>query len=167
MIRSRHRHPFLAAVLLAPMLSAAEDSGDAQDIKEIRQVMNSFHQAVTTHNGKRLASLFILEGSTWLNVLSDEAYERAKAKSPTTTKIRVSSYDKFARFVSESKATLDPKHSHVKIQTDGTIATVYFDFEFLIDGKAQNRGAETWQLVKGSEGWQIAAITYSSNPHEL
>jgi hypothetical protein len=33
------------------------------------------------------------------------------------------------------------------------------------DGKEQNRGSETWVLVKGTEGWRIAAITYSSNPH--
>jgi hypothetical protein len=41
---------------------------------------------------------------------------------------------------------------------------VYFDFSFLIDGKEQNHGSETWVLVKGSTGWRIAAITYSSNP---
>jgi len=47
---------------------------------------------------------------------------------------------------------------------DGTIASVYFDFVFLVDGKEQNRGRETRVLVKGSDGWRIAAITYSSDP---
>jgi len=28
----------------------------------------------------------------------------------------------------------------------------------------QNRGDETWQLVKTNDGWRIVAITYSSNP---
>jgi len=71
----------------------------------------------------------------------------------------------FAKFVSTSKASLDPRHSHVQIQSDGTIASVYFDFRFLIDGQMENQGSETWQLVKGTEGWRIAAITYSSDPH--
>jgi uncharacterized protein YpmB len=35
----------------------------------------------------------------------------------------------------------------------------------VVNGKEQNRGSETWVLVKGTEGWRIAAITYSSNPH--
>lgn len=33
-----------------------------------------------------------------------------------------------------------------------------------IDGKAENRGSETWQLVKTVGGWRIAAINYSSDP---
>ena len=48
---------------------------------------------------------------------------------------------------------------------DGTIASVYFDFAFVIDGKPENQGRETWQLVKASDGWKIVAITYSSNPN--
>jgi hypothetical protein len=52
----------------------------------------------------------------------------------------------------------------VQINSDGTIASVYFDFIFLSDGKETNHGSEAWQLVKGTDGWNIAAITYSSNP---
>jgi hypothetical protein len=136
----------------------------AQDTIDVQHVMDAFHDAVTTHNGSRLAALFIPEGSTWLNVLSDDAYGRAKAKSPDVAKIRLGGYKKFAEFVSTSKASLDPRHSRVRIQSDGTIACVYFDFVFLIDGKEANHGSETWQLVKGAEGWRIATITYSSNP---
>ena len=74
------------------------------------------------------------------------------------------SYQEFAKFVANSKGSLDPRHSHVRIFSDGTVGTAYFDFDFVIDGKVENRGSETWQLVKGSQGWRIAAITYSSNP---
>lgn len=60
---------------------------------------------------------------------------------------------------------LDPQHSNVQIHTDGTIASVYLNFVFVIHGKPENQGSETWQLVKASNGWKIAAITYSSNPN--
>jgi hypothetical protein len=85
-------------------------------------------------------------------------------KKPGIAKIRVGTYEEFVNFVSNSKVRLEPRHSHVKILSDGTIAAAYFDFEFMIDGKLENRGSETWQLVKGPEGWRIAAITYSSDP---
>ena len=101
----------------------------------------------------------------WLNVLSDDAYARVKAKSPDAVKIRVGSYTDFAKAVSNSKASFNPTHTHLQQNSDGTIASVYFDFVFLVDGKEQNRGSETWVLVKGTDGWRIAAITYSSNPH--
>ena len=151
----------VVALLLSTTIHAKDR---AQDISDVQHVMDTFHHAVVTHDGSKLATLFIPEGSTWLNVLSEDAYARAKAKSPEVAKVRLGSYKDFAGFVSNSKDSLDPEHSHVRIQSDGAIATAYFDFLFLINGKVENRGSETWQLVKGAEGWRIAAITYSSNP---
>jgi hypothetical protein len=143
----------------------AVPSNTASDTIDVQHVIDAYHAAVLNHDGSRLASLFIPQGSMWLNVLSDDAYARAKAKSPDAQKIRVGSYADFAKIVSTSKASFNPTHTHLQQNSDGTIASVYFDFAFLIDGKEQNRGSETWVLVKGSDGWRIAAITYSSNPH--
>jgi hypothetical protein len=135
------------------------------DTVDVQHVIDAYHEAVLTHDGSRLANLFIPQGSMWLNVLSDDAYARAKEKSPDAVKIRVGSYTDFAKLVSTSKAGFNPTHTHLQENSDGTIASVYFDFVFLEDGKEQNRGSETWVLVKGTDGWRIAAITYSSNPH--
>lgn len=131
---------------------------------EIEGVMSSFHDAVTTHDGERLSKLFLADASLWLNVLTDQAYDLTKSKSPATSKVRVSDYHSFAKFVSTTTKSLDPRHANVAIHTDGTIATVYFDFVFLIDNHEENRGSETWQLVRSVEGWKIASIVYSSNP---
>jgi hypothetical protein len=150
--------------IVALGLATARVAVAGTDTAEVQKVMDTFHRAVVNHDGAQVAALFIPEGSAWLNVLSADAYERAKAKSPGVAKIRVGSCKEFASFVSNSKASLDPRRSHVRIYSDGSIAVAYFDFEFMIDGKLENRGSETWQLVKGPEGWRIAAITYSSNP---
>ncbi len=147
-------------------MPATESSASSQDTTDLQHVMDAFHEAVVKHDGARLASLFIPDGSTWLNVLTDSAYAQATAKSRTPQKVRVGSYKSFADFVSSSKSDLNPQHSNIRIHSDGTIACIYFDFVFLIDGKEENRGSETWQLVKGTDGWRIAAITYSSIPHE-
>jgi hypothetical protein len=136
----------------------------ASDTVDVQHVIDAYHEAVLAHDGTRLASLFISQGSTWLNVLSDEAYARVRAKSPAAPKIRVQSYTDFVKVVSESKASFNPTHTHLQENSDGTIASVYFDYIFLVDGKEQNRGSETWVLVKGADGWRIASITYSSNP---
>jgi len=137
----------------------------ASDSVDVQHVMDAYHAALVSHDGVRLAALFLPQGSAWLNVLSDEAYAIAKAKSPGAAKVRLGSYADFARLVSTAKGTFNPTHTNMQIRSDGTIASVYFDFVFLIDGKEQNRGSEAWQLVKGSEGWRIAAISYSSNPN--
>lgn len=135
----------------------------AADSVDVQHVLDAYHAAVVGHDGARLAALFLPDG-VWLNVLSDETYAAAKVKSPEAQKIRVGSYADFARLVTNAKGSFDPTHTNMTISSDGTIASVYFDFVFLVDGKAQNRGSEAWQLVKGSEGWRIAAISYSSHP---
>ena len=142
----------------------AISTNTTSDTADVQHVIDAYHQAVLAHDGDRLAHLFLPQGGMWLNVLSDDTYARAKAKSSDAVKIRVGSYKDFVKLVSASKASFNPTHTHLQQNSDGTIASVYFDFVFLINGKAENRGSETWVLVKGSEGWRIAAITFSSNP---
>jgi hypothetical protein len=130
----------------------------------IKHVMSQFHDSVVAHDGAVLSGLFLPDANIWLNVLTDTAYDRAQMKTETAPKVRVSSYRDFAKFVSSTPKALDPEHSNVVIHTDGAIAAVYFAFVFKIDGKVENRGSETWQLVKAVDGWRIAAISYSSDP---
>jgi len=156
---------FLFGLALTSAGTRAHDSMPAEtsDTDDVPHVMEAFHQAVLAHDGARLARLFLPQ-SVWFNVLSDEAYARARAKSPDAAKVHLGSYADFAKLVSTTKASFDPQHTHLQLNSDGTIASVYFDFVFMIDGKEQNRGSETWQLIKGGDGWHIAAISYSSSP---
>jgi ketosteroid isomerase-like protein len=170
--RQRALRVFGAGVVLLVLgrSVAASDRPDGavstspQDTADIQRVMDSFHHAVTAHDGKGVAALFLDPGSTWVTVLSDEGFAAAKAKKPAAQKTHVSSYQDFANFVSTTKSALDPRHDHVHIFSDGAVAAVYFHFEFVIDSKVENRGDETWQLVKTTDGWRIVAMTYSSNP---
>ncbi|MBE1160790.1 nuclear transport factor 2 family protein [Dyella acidiphila] len=135
-----------------------------QDLTAIRHVMDSFHHAVVAHDGKGVAALFLDPGSTWVMALSDQAFAAARAKNASAQKVHVGSYKDFATFVSNTKSALDPRHTDIRIASDGTVASVYFHFDFNVDGKVNNRGDETWQLVKTADGWRIVAITYSVNP---
>ena len=154
----------MAQTQTASAAQAATVNDHQADRAAIEKVMKQFHDAVVTHDGATLSGLFLPDANIWLNVLTDSTYDRAKAKTPAPPKVRVSNYRDFAKFVSTTTQSLDPEHSNIVIHTDGTIAAVYFDFVFKADGKANNAGSETWQLVKAGDGWRIAAISYSSNP---
>jgi len=39
-----------------------------------------------------------------------------------------------------------------------------FDDEFLVGGKAENYGVETWQMIKVPAGWKIASVMWTMNP---
>lgn len=162
---------FVAASLL--MLSTGVSAMDGpdhwvaaapKDAADIRQVMAAFHHAVATHDGQGVSALFLDHGSTWVTVLSDQGFAAMKSKKPSVKKVRVGSYQDFAKYVSSTTKVLDPRHTDLRIMSDGAVASVYFHFDFMVDGKAENRGDETWQLVNTVDGWRIVAITYSSNP---
>ena len=157
----------MAAIAQAPAPSTAQTEavdGHRADEAAIEQVMKQYHAAIFAHDGFTLSGLFLPDANLWLNVLTDSAYAKAQAKSAAAQKVRVSSYRDFAKLVSTTPKSFDPEHSNVVIHTDGTIAAVYFEFVFNVDGKANNRGSETWQLVKAADGWRIASIIYSSEP---
>lgn len=156
----------LSAVLLAAAILPARAAlaSTAEDTVDVRRLMEAYHRAVVSHDGARLQALFVPQGSAWFKVLSDEAYARMSAKTPGVAKALPGDVQSFAAYVSTTRSSLDPQHGHVRIQSDGTIASVYFDFRFLVDGKEENRGSESWQLVKGADGWRIVSIVYSSTP---
>lgn len=157
----------LSPIALTAQTAAAQTqtaSAHRADETAIEQVMKQYHAAILAHDGNTLAGLFLPDANLWLNVLTDSAYARAQTKSATAQKVRVSNYRDFAKLVSATPKSFDPEHSNVVIHTDGTIAAVYFDFVFNVDGKANNRGSETWQLIKAADGWRIASIVYSSEP---
>lgn len=134
------------------------------DTVDVQHLIDAYHEAVHAHDAARLSDLFLPEANLWLSVLADDAYAAARKTKPDAEKIRIGSSADFAKLVSNPKVNLNPTQTDVQIHSDGTIASVYFHFIFLIDGKEQNRGSETWTLVKGTEGWRIAAIIYSSEP---
>ena len=51
--------------------------------------------------------------------------------------------------------------SGVRIDTDGDIASVAFDYRFLSDGRQTNWGREMWQLVRTEEGWKIISVVWT------
>lgn len=150
-----------ALPFLAPMAAQASVETDTRDVETL---IAAYHEAVVGHDGARLQALFVPTGSAWYNALSDEALARTRQAKPDAAKLRPGSVQAFAAIVSTSKAQMDPRHSNMTIRSDGTIATVCFDFSFLIDGKEQNRGSESWQLVRDTGGWRIVSIVYSSTP---
>ncbi len=79
--------------------SQAVPTSLASDTVDVQHFIDAYHEAVLSHDGPRLAQLFIPEGSMFLNVLSDDTYARAKVKSPDAVKVHVGSYTDFVKLV--------------------------------------------------------------------
>jgi hypothetical protein len=148
-----------AACLHAPVHAA--DSGPAADVAAIRQVVQQFQAAIVAHDGMTLGGLFLQDHDSWLSVLDDATYADVKKRHPAAKKVMHSTWKEFADFVQKDPKAIEERFYNVRIDTNGAVGSVYFDFDFIHDGKVSNRGSETWQMVRAEDGWKISAMLYS------
>lgn len=154
----------LLALCLANAARAAEGTapGDrAADVAAIHAVVDQFKAAIIAHDGKTLGSLFLQEHDSWLSVADDAVWAKVKARNPKARKVVPSSWKKFAEFIQTADKPIEERFYNVRVDTNGTVASVWFDFDFLADGKVTNRGSESWQMVRAEDGWKISSMLFS------
>jgi hypothetical protein len=159
---------FLSSVLLALCLAApvhaadqVRSSGPAADVAAINEVVERFKAAIIAHDGKTLGGLFLQDHDSWLSVADEKLWAKVKARNPKARKVMPSSWKKFAEFVQNDGKPIEERFYNVRIDTNGAVASVWFDFDFLEDGKVTNRGSESWQMVRAEDGWKISSMLFS------
>jgi ketosteroid isomerase-like protein len=158
---SRMRIASLMTVLL--FLTAAPCAAQESPKAQVQQVVDRFQASLKAKDTQALGELFLPESKAWITTLGEPSFSEVKAKHPEVPRYKAGSLQEFTDFVGKAKGSVEERFHDVRIETDGSVASVYFDFEFLMDGKVGNHGAETWQLVRTDQGWKIAAMLYSSN----
>jgi len=150
----------LCALALLPALPcAATDSPKA----EIGKVIEQFQAALKAHDAKGVSALFLDENVSWYTAMGEASFTKVKAKHPDAMPYRAGALKAFTDVIGSGKVAVEERFHDVRIDTDGTVASVYFDFDFLANGDVDNRGAETWQMIRTPAGWKIVAMLYSSN----
>jgi hypothetical protein len=155
----------LFSVLLALFCMAgparSADTGQDADVAAINKVVEQFKAAIIAHDGKALGSLFLQDHDSWLSVADEQTWAAVKTRNPAARKVLPDSWKKFADFVQTTPKPVEERFYNVRIDTNGAVASVWFDFDFLIDGRVTNRGSESWQLVRAEDGWKISSMLYS------
>ncbi len=152
---------FLFASVLASAHAEPSACTNADAIAQVEQIIQTFQKSIIDKDAATLGALFLPDHNSWLTVLDDAMYGLVKAKHPEATKLRPGTYREFVDFVGTSKTAIEEKFSNVRINTNGNVAAVYFDFVFLSNGAVNNRGSESWHLVKTENGWKINSMIYS------
>lgn len=150
------------SISLTMPLHAAEVPVDARASAraELQQLVERFRHAIIVKDGEVMRGMF-LPGGSWFRVLDRASLAAARAKKPEARQINPGSYEEFAKFLETNPAALEETVDNVRIEADGTVGMVYFDYRVIRDGKQTNHGAETWQVIRESDGWKISAMLYS------
>lgn len=138
----------------------------ADDRVAIQGVIEQFRTAIIAKDQRKFLDTFLHPLVTWQAATSDERLAKESKTDPTALKVFYSpgnTPEKFIDGIVRSTASIEETFADIKIDSDGTVAAVAFNFEFLRNGKAINTGREYWLLVKTADGWKIAAVTWSRN----
>lgn len=137
-----------------------------QDTAAINKVIEDFKSAIKNKDAKLLSTLVLNSSILFDAPLDPEGIVRVRGKSDVNFNgLRSSGYSDFARFIVTSKEPVEEKFYNVKITQDKNVAWVMFDYEFVVGGKTQNYGIETWQMMKVADNsWKIASVMWTMNP---
>jgi hypothetical protein len=157
--------PALCIVLAACQTTRSQ--GPADDIAAIGRVVESFRTSIIRKDKPTYMGLFFSDKPGdigWQFVSEDTRLAHIRQGKPDAIKARNIPANHFISLIDAVVATPEPREetiSNVRIDTDGEIASVSFDYRFLANGKPTNWGREMWQLVRTEQGWKIFSVVYT------
>ena len=151
------------ATVAVPSL-AAEDSADRA---RIEQVVETFRVSLIKKDTAAFMKLFYSDTIPWIGVTTDKSLTRENAnkpdpKMPDHKKLYVSGNPrKFIENIAKNPARIEETFENVRIDSDGDVAQVWFDYSFNDNGYKQNWGKESWHMVRTDAGWKISSVIWS------
>lgn len=138
------------------------------DTEAIMQVTRDFQAALSNKDGKKLSGLLLNSRILFSSPASPDEVKATREKTDVHYDgIDVAGAVGFIRFISNTKQALEERFYNIKIQQDGHVAWVSFDYEFVENSRVQNYGVENWQMVKTPDrGWKIFSVTWSAHKAE-
>ena len=145
----------------------ATSPSNTNDITAIKQVVESFRTSLINKDKATYMSLFFSDKPAdigWQFVSEDSRLDHIRKSNPDAIKARQIPGINFISLIDGAIATNEPREetfANIKIETDGEIAAVSFDYAFLANEKKTNWGKEMWQLVRTEKGWKIFSVIYT------
>jgi hypothetical protein len=134
------------------------DEGPASSIGELKKVARDYHAAMV-HKDKAALLGFYYDDKTPVSGAMAPASFAMVTKASQGKATKVMSYDaKTASAGDTSPSATAEKMSHLVAQTDGTVASLQYDYTI-----PQGHGHTFWTLVRTKDAWKITSIVYSIN----
>lgn len=140
---------------------------DPRDVAAVRQVVEAFRTSIVEKDKAKFTRLFFSENPERVNwqFVNDDArmarFHSLKRDAKKSRYIPASNYLNFIDSVVSSAKSSEEVFSEIRIDTDGEVASVDFDYAYLEDGRQTNWGREMWHLVRTEVGWKIISVIWS------
>ena len=159
----------LALLAAATLCSPAQPAqNEPTDIAALPPLLDRFAAAFRERDVKGFPDLFYSANPQeviWQFVVEDNRLARVQKFKPEARKARHvpdNNYLSAIQAIAADPLPTEEKFSNVRIDTDGEVASVNFDYVVTVGGKDQNWGREMWHLVRTERGWKIISVIYSA-----
>lgn len=132
----------------------------------IRAVIEQFRTTIARKDKAGFLALFAQPPIMWRTVIGDAMLKQIEKRHPNATKAPLdphSNYRQFIDFVTTHKGPVEETFHNIRIDSDGDVASVNFDYTFRMDNHETNRGQESWQLLRTDAGWRIVSVVWSTH----
>jgi len=152
--------------ILTHQMAFAEDISTSK--KMVEKIVDQFQTAIKNKDVDGFMQLFVHEAITWTAVYTDSSVERYNveqraAQEPLAKRVQTGGTPrKFIEGIVKAKTQQSELFSNVRIDTDGDIAQVWFDYIFIVGEYKSAWGKESWQLARTENGWKIASVVWSA-----
>ncbi|NII11064.1 DUF4440 domain-containing protein [Oleiagrimonas sp. C23AA] len=153
----------VTTLLFLPLLTHA---APPKDHAAIRKVIQQFSTAIVQKDKQGFLTLFAQPPILWRTVLGDTMLKKIRQRHAGADKAPFNprhNYRQFIDFVSGHKGPVKETFRNIRIDSDGDVASVNFDYTFRMDRRETNRGQESWQLLHTDAGWRIVSVVWSTH----
>jgi hypothetical protein len=157
----------LTAIALVGVIMPTYAATVKEEREKIERVVETFRVSLIKKDPVTFMTLFLKPDIPWIGVTTDKSLalviaEKTDPKMPEPEKVRTEDNPKaFIEWIAQSKDPVEEKFKNVRIDTDGDVAQVWFDYTFNSAGYMENWGKEAWHMVKTKYGWKISSVIYS------
>ena len=151
----------LAAISLLLLASLSPASAQDGDDAAIRDVIETFRTAIIAKDGAALARLPFNPNISFVYAVEEKTLANLRKRRREARRAVAGSYGEFVAEIVSNKAMQEERFSNIRIISDGSIASVTFDYDFREDGVVTNSGLESCGMVHADDGWKISSISYS------
>jgi len=161
----------IVLITMAMLLSNITLANEVNKDKALKQIVKDFEMAIIKKDKPKFLDLFFDGTVSWVGVSAQKNFDAAKSRADAAIAKGERARVPMKNFQSDPEKFMDSITKHVKapretfenvkIQHDGEVATIFFDYVFYDGEVRKNWGKESWLLVNTEQGWKINSVIFS------
>jgi hypothetical protein len=134
---------------------------ETQSKQQIQAVVEHFRLAIINKDKETFKSLFYSDSIPWIAVFSEEMLAaKRKIKPDYPASVNLGQFGPPETMIANGESQ-EEKMWNIKIDTDGYLASVHFNYSDHRNGIKRAFGTEAWDLVKDGAQWKIVSVKYT------